>query len=84
MKNCEQDESDGDLEFIIINGLKGKINKLLNVKDNTMLKMDRRMQGLKNSISQSDVGQTNVENRGKACGAHVVSTIRSGMTIPMD
>jgi hypothetical protein len=31
-----------------------------------------------------DVGQTSFENKGKSCGAHVVSTIRNGTTRHMD
>jgi hypothetical protein len=37
------------------------------------------MQGLQNPISEFDVRHTSAENRGKACGAQVISTTRSGM-----
>jgi hypothetical protein len=38
----------------------------------------------KNPISESNVGHTSAENRGKVYGAHVVSTTRSGTVGCMD
>jgi hypothetical protein len=38
----------------------------------------------RNPISKSNVGQTNSKNRGKACGAQVISIIRSGMVGRID
>jgi hypothetical protein len=38
----------------------------------------------RNPILESVVGQASFENKRKACGAHVVSTIRSGTMRCMD
>jgi hypothetical protein len=38
----------------------------------------------KNPISKFNVGQTSAENRGEACGAHIISTTSNGMAGRMD
>jgi len=80
----KQNELDDDSEFTMTIKLGGKLasywktNKRQNWKWKTVCK------AYINPISKFDVGHMSFENKGKACGAQVVSTTRSGIPRCMD
>ncbi len=80
----KQDESDGDSKFIVTIGLGGKLASYGKIDIKQFWKWKGVYMAYRNPISKSNVGQTNSKNRGKACGAQVISIIRSGMVGHMD
>jgi hypothetical protein len=71
----KQDESDGDLEFIVTIGLGGKSLNNWKTNKKQSWKWRRLCKNYRNPISKFDVGQTNCENKRKTCKTHVSTTI---------
>jgi hypothetical protein len=80
----KKDELDGDLEFTTIIGLRGKLASYWKINIRQSWKWKGVSKVYKNPISEFDVGHMSYENRKKACGAHVVSTIKGSATWSMD
>ncbi len=78
----KQDESDGNLELMVIVGLGGRLSSHWKKKKNWQWR--RVYEAYRNCILESDVGQTNYDNRGKACRSQVISTTKGGMVWSMD
>ncbi len=74
-RSVKQDESNGDLEFIMTIEFGGKL---------ASWKWTWICRVYKNPIFEFDVGQTSSNNRGKAYGTQVFSTTRGGMVGSMD
>jgi hypothetical protein len=78
-KIVKQDESNGDVEFIMTIGLGGKSTSYWKSNKRQFWEWKGICKAYKNPILKFDVGQASFENRKKACGAQVVSTTRSGV-----
>jgi hypothetical protein len=76
----KQDESDADLKFITTIGFGGKLTSYWKSENKQFWKWRGVYKAYKNTILESNVGQTSFENKRKACEAHVISTIRSSTT----
>ncbi len=65
----KQDESDGDLKFIAIIRLGGKLASYWKTNRRQFRKWRGIYRAYRNPISEFDVGHMSFENRGKACEA---------------
>jgi len=77
----KQDESNADLKFITTIGFGGKLTSYWKSEKKQFWKWRGIYKAYKNTILESNVGQTSFENKRKACEAHVISTIRSSTTV---
>ncbi len=80
----KQDELDGNLELMVIVGLGGKLSRHWKKNKRKFWQWRRVYKAYRNCILESDVGQTNYDNRRKACRSQVVSTTKGGMVWNMD
>ncbi len=80
----KQDESYGDLEFQVTIELGGKLTSYWKIDKREFQKWRGVCKAYRNAILEFDVGHTSFDNKGKACGAQVVSTTRSGTVRCMD
>jgi hypothetical protein len=80
----KQNESDGVPKFTTTIELGGKSTSYWKLDKRKSWKWRRICRAYKSHILEFDVGQTNVENKEKAYGAHVICTTKSGMARHMD
>jgi len=80
----KQNESNGDPEFTMPIGFGGKPTSYWNINKRQSWKWRGICRAYRNSILKFDVGQMSFKNRGKACGAQVVSTTRGGTVWNVD